>query len=75
MEGWSVPWAEGMRGGGNFVAFAKSLDAFEAQLKRMVGADHGIADALFKFSLPVSGSDFRCPPMHGDRLDLRAVGL
>jgi hypothetical protein len=29
----SMPWADGMRGGLNFVAFGKSFDAFEAQGK------------------------------------------
>ena len=71
----SMPWAEGMRGGLNFVAFGKSFAAFEAQLKRMVGAEDGITDALFKFTLPVSGSYFWCPPMRGEKLDLRALGL
>lgn len=71
----SMPWAEGMRAGLNFVAFGKSFDAFEAQLRRMVGAEDGIIDALFKFTLPVSGSYFWCPPMRGARLDLRALGL
>src|SRR5438094_292453 len=49
-------WAEGTRGGLNFVAFGKSFDAFEAQLKRMVGAEDGITDALFKFTSAISGS-------------------
>jgi putative iron-dependent peroxidase len=71
----SMPWAEGMRGGLNFVAFGKSFDAFEAQLKRMLGAEDGITDALFKFTVPLSGSYFWCPPMQGAKLDLRAVGL
>jgi porphyrinogen peroxidase len=71
----SMPWAERMRGGLNFVAFGKSFDAFEAQLKRMLGAEDGITDALFRFTLPVSGSYFWCPPMHGGKLDLRALGL
>jgi putative iron-dependent peroxidase len=71
----SMPWAEGMRGGLNFVAFGKSFDAFEAQLKRMLGAEDGITDALFKFTLPLSGSYFWCPPMQGAKLDLRALGL
>ncbi len=71
----SMPWAEGTRGGLNFVAFGKSFDAFEAQLKRMVGAEDGIADALFKFTQPVSGSYFWCPPMQRGKLDLRALGL
>jgi putative iron-dependent peroxidase len=71
----SMPWAEGVRGGLNFVAFGRSFDAFEAQLKRMVGAEDGITDALFKFTLPVSGSYFWCPPLRGAKLDLRALGL
>ena len=71
----SMPWADGMRGGLNFVAFGKSFDAFEAQLRRMVGADDGVTDALFKFTLPVTGSYFWCPPMAGNRLDLGALAL
>ncbi len=71
----SMPWADGTRGGLNFVAFGKSFDAFEAQLKRMVGAEDGITDAIFKFTKPVSGSYFWCPPMRNGKLDLRALGL
>jgi putative iron-dependent peroxidase len=71
----SMPWADGARGGLNFVAFGKSFDAFEAQLKRMVGAEDGITDALFKFTTPVSGSYFWCPPMKSGKLDLRVLGL
>ncbi|HEY1269277.1 MAG TPA: Dyp-type peroxidase [Candidatus Binatia bacterium] len=71
----SLPWAQGSRGGLMFVAFGKSLDAFEAQLKRMVGAEDGIADALFRFTTPVTGSYFWCPPVKNGRLDLRAVGM
>jgi putative iron-dependent peroxidase len=71
----SMPWAEGARGGLVFVAFGKSLDAFEAQLKRMVGAEDGITDGLFKFTRPISGSYFWCPPVKKGRLDLRAAGL
>mgnify|MGYP001388236407 CR=1 FL=1 len=71
----SMPWSDGNGGGLNFVAFGKSFDAFEAQLKRMVGAEDGITDALFKFTRPVTGSYFWCPPMVKGRLDLRALGL
>ena len=71
----SMPWADGLRGGLNFVAFGKSFDAFEAQLKRMVGAEDGVTDALFKFTQPVSGSYLWCPPMREEKLDLRALGL
>jgi len=70
-----MPWADGARAGLVFVAFGKSLDAFEAQLKRMVGAEDGITDGLFKFTRPISGSYFWCPPMRNGRLDLRALGV
>src|SRR5262245_46433755 len=71
----SMPWSDGNDGGLNFVAFGKSFDAFEAQLRRMVGAEDGVADALFKFTRPVSGSYFWCPPMAKGRLDLRQLGI
>jgi putative iron-dependent peroxidase len=67
---WSIP--EGA-GGLFFVAFGKSFDAFEAQLNRMVGNEDGISDALFRFTQPVSGGYFWCPPMHEGHLDLRAL--
>jgi putative iron-dependent peroxidase len=34
----SMPWAKGLRGGLNFVAFGKSFDNFEARLRRMFRA-------------------------------------
>ncbi|MGE5307151.1 MAG: Dyp-type peroxidase [Alphaproteobacteria bacterium] len=71
----SMPWADGTRAGLNFVAFGKSLDAFEAQLKRMVGAEDGIIDGLFQYTRPINGGYFWCPPLHDGRLDLRALGL
>jgi putative iron-dependent peroxidase len=71
----SMPWAEDERAGLVFVAFGRSLDAFEAQLKRMVGAEDGVADALFGFTRPVSGAYFWCPPMKSGRIDLQAIGL
>ena len=71
----SMPWADERAAGLVFVAFGKSFVAFEAQLRRMVGAEDGIADALFKFTRPVSGAYFWCPPMKASRLDLSALGL
>lgn len=71
----SMPWADDKAAGLMFVAFGKSLAAFEAQLRRMVGAEDGIADALFRFTRPVSGAYFWCPPMKSGRLDLSALGL
>ncbi len=69
----SMPWVEGSESGLNFVAFGRTLDAFEAQLKRMVGLDDGIADALFGFSRPVTGGYYWCPPMVAGKLDLTAL--
>ena len=71
----SMPWADATQQGLVFVAFGKSFAAFEAQLRRMAGAEDGIADALFRFTRPVTGGYFWCPPMKKGRLDLSTVGL
>lgn len=70
----SMPWADAHESGLVFVAFGKSFDAFEAQMKRMVGAEDGIPDALFRFTRPVTGSYFWCPPIKDGKLDLQAIG-
>jgi len=64
-----------MRAGLVFLSFGSSLDKFEAQLRRMVGGDDGITDALFKFTRPVTGAYFWCPAMRRGRLDLAPLGL
>jgi len=71
----SMPWARDAQAGLMFLAFGHSLDAFEAQLRRMAGQDDGIADALFGFSSPVTGAYFWCPPMRAGLLDLSALGM
>lgn len=71
----SMPWADGTGEGLIFVAFGKTLDAYEAVLRRMTGQEDGIADGLFRFTRPVSGSYFWCPPVKGGKLDLSAIGL
>ncbi|RGE41152.1 Dyp-type peroxidase [Comamonas testosteroni] len=58
-----------------FSAFGCSFDAFEAQMRRMLGLEDGISDALFGFSTPLTGSYFWCPPMHNGQLDLRLLGI
>ena len=69
----SMPWTDGMRGGLVFVAFGATLYAFEAQLRRMVGAEDGIVDALFRFTRPLTGDYYWCPPLRRGRLDLESV--
>lgn len=71
----SMPWADELNAGLVFVAFGRSFDAFEAQLARMVGVEDGVTDALFRFTRPVSGSYFWCPPVARGKLDLSALGL
>ncbi|MCK6425294.1 MAG: Dyp-type peroxidase [Burkholderiaceae bacterium] len=72
----SMPWHDGRDCGLLFAAFGASLDAFEAQLRRMSGAEDGITDALFGFTRPLTGAAFWCPPRRpGGGLDLRALGL
>ncbi len=70
----SMPWADADHEGLMFVAFGKSFDAFEAQLSRMIGAEDDVTDALFKFTRPISGRYYWCPPMaQDDGLDLSAL--
>jgi putative iron-dependent peroxidase len=71
----SMPWADANGEGLMFVAFGKSLDAFEAQLLRMTGQEDQVIDGLFGFTRPVSGSYFWCPPVSDGKLDLTALGL
>lgn len=71
----SMPWANDDGEGLMFVAFGHSLDAFEAQLRRMAGEEDGIIDGLFRFSRAVSGSYFWCPPVRDGRLDLSILGI
>ena len=69
----SMPWSQGAQSGFYFVAFGKTLDAFEVQLKRMAGVDDGIVDGLFSFTTPLTGSYFWCPPMRDGKLDLSLI--
>lgn len=71
----SMPWITGTHAGLLFVAFGRSLDAFERQMRRMAGEEDGVVDAMFRISKPVNGSTFWCPPVREGRLDLRRLGL
>lgn len=71
----SMPWADGEGEGLMFVSFGSSLDPFERILRRMLGLEDGIVDALFGFTRPISGGYYWCPPIGEHGLDLRALGL
>ena len=66
----SMAWSAEAHGGLVFVAFGHSLQAFSAQLRRMVGLEDGIADALFTFTRPITGAYFWCPPVKNGRVQL-----
>jgi len=70
----SMPWADACGAGLMFVAFGATLDPFEALARRMVGLEDGLVDALFRFTRPVTGAAFWCPPVDRGALDLRALG-
>lgn len=65
----SMPWVDGQRAGLMFVAFGASFDAYEAQMRRMAGLDDGVVDALFRFTQPLTGTYYWCPPMKRGKLD------
>ncbi|HEX7154230.1 MAG TPA: Dyp-type peroxidase [Thermoanaerobaculia bacterium] len=71
----SMPWASATQEGLEFIAKVESLDRYERVLHRMVGHDDGIVDGLFKFSRPVTGGYYWCPPVKDGRLDLRQLGI
>ena len=70
----SMPWVAGAEAGPVFLAFGKSFDAYEVQLRRMIGHDDGISDALFCFTRTLSNGYYWCPPMSDNGVDLTALG-
>ncbi|MEG0142415.1 MAG: Dyp-type peroxidase, partial [Comamonas sp.] len=75
MPWWSVSPRGADHSGLMFSAFGCSFDAFEAQIRSMLGMDDGISDALFRFSRPLTGCYFWCPPVAQGKLDLSALGM
>lgn len=69
----SMPWADTRGAGLAFLAFGHSFDAFEVQLRRMSGLEDGVVDALYRFSTPLTGGYYWCPPLNGQTLDLSAL--
>ena len=70
----SMPFDSGKERGLMFIAFAASLEPFEAQMRRMRGQEDGVVDALFDFSHPVTGAHFWYPAESAAKLDLSPVG-
>ncbi|WP_409288748.1 Dyp-type peroxidase [Pseudomonas sp. KCJK8927] len=69
----SVSWTD-LRGAGlAFVALGRSFDAFEVQLRRMSGLEDGVIDALYRFSRPLTGGYYWCPPMTEGAVNLQRL--
>jgi putative iron-dependent peroxidase len=66
----SMAWTDPEREGLVFVAFGNSFDSYEALLRRMLGLEDAITDALFRFTRPISGSYFYCPPCSRGRVQI-----
>jgi putative iron-dependent peroxidase len=71
----SMPWSDGEEHGLEFIAYTDALEKFERMLRRMLGLDDGIVDALFTFSRPVTGGYYWCPPLSAGKIDLTALGI
>ncbi len=69
----SMPWGTVGEHGLFFVAYGASLDPYERVLRRMAGLDDGVVDGLLRFTRPVSGGYYFCPPVRDGALDLRAL--
>ncbi|WP_252092263.1 Dyp-type peroxidase [Pseudomonas sp. MWU13-3659] len=69
----SVAWADERGAGLAFVALGYSFDAFEVQLRRMSGLEDGVIDGLYRFSRPLSGGYYWCPPLSEAGADLRLL--
>ncbi|MDF0732220.1 Dyp-type peroxidase [Pseudomonas entomophila] len=69
----SVAWADERGAGLAFVALGHSFDAFEVQLRRMSGLEDGVTDALYRFSRPLTGGYYWCPPMGASGVDVNLL--
>ncbi|HDS1733379.1 MULTISPECIES: Dyp-type peroxidase [Pseudomonas] len=66
----SVAWTDARGAGLAFIALGHSFDAFEVQLRRMSGLEDGVIDGLYRFSRPLTGGYYWCPPQVEGMLDL-----
>ncbi|MCP5018705.1 MAG: Dyp-type peroxidase [Ketobacter sp.] len=71
----SMPWNNATQEGLVFLSFGHSLAAFDAIMRRMVGLEDGITDGLFRFTRPVNGAYFWCPPMKDGKLNLSLLKI
>jgi len=66
----SMPWGGVRAHGLLFVAFGQDLDRYERVMRRMLGLEDGITDALFRYSRADTGGYYWCPAVEDGRLKL-----
>lgn len=69
----SMPWGDLRRHGLVFIAFASDLSKPERMLRRMVGLEDGLQDALLGHSQAETGAYYFVPPVADGRLLLPAA--
>ncbi len=69
----SMPWGDLRRHGLVFIAFASDLTKPERMLRRMVGLEDGLQDALLGHSQAETGAYYFVPPVADGRLVLPAA--
>ncbi len=70
----SMPWGDARRHGLVFIAFASDLSKPARMLRRMVGLEDGVADALLAHSQAETGAYYFVPPVAQGRLVLPLRG-
>ena len=71
----SMAFAEPKEAGLMFASFSRTAEPFNQIMNRMIGLDDGLTDHLFRFSQPVTGAFYWCPPMVSGRLDLSKLSI
>lgn len=69
----SMMWIDDDDEGIMFTSYSSEPRPFDVQMQRMVGMEDAIVDNLFKYSTPVSGAFYWCPPVRDNLIDLRAL--
>ncbi len=66
----SMPWGDARRHGLQFIAFMSDLGKSQRMLRRMVGLEDGLADALLGHSQAETGAYYFAPPVVDGKLAL-----
>ena len=68
---WATVWGQGLE----FIAYGRTLDAYERVMRRMAGLDDGVVDATFAYSRQVTGGHYWSQPGRSGKLERGVLGL